>query len=292
MVDLEILLQRPTVTRPRWMPETAWVEHGPFAFWLIERLRPRTVVELGVHRGYSLCAFAEAMERRGVAGRVIGVDTWVGDEHAGFYGEEVLRDLSAHVRPLYGDRVELKRMYFSEALAEIADGSIDLLHIDGRHHYEDVVADFTSWLPKLSPRAVVLFHDTQVRERDFGVWRLWGEIAATRPSFEFLHGHGLGVLAQGPEAPVAALAGLLDGDLDAAAVARVRGHWAGLGAAVGAIAAREAKRARRRAKLRRLPGKAMRRISAFVAGLFGVGGWTAPVAEPRRPAAWRQAELS
>ena len=48
------------------------------------------------------------------------------------------------------------RCTFAEALQHFPDGSVDLLHIDGRHFYEDVKEDYESWLPKLSDRAVVL----------------------------------------------------------------------------------------------------------------------------------------
>ena len=56
--------------------------------------------------------------------------------------------------------------------------------------------DYRTWLPKLSPRGIILFHDTNVRNRDtFGVYKLWDEISTQYVSFHFLHGCSLGVIA-------------------------------------------------------------------------------------------------
>ena len=180
---------------------SAWYDHVPFAHWLICNIQPRVVVELGTHNGVSYCAFCEAVARKQLPTACFAVDTWKGDEHAGFYGEEVYEDLARFNGARYGPFSELVRCTFDEALPYFADNSVDFLHIDGLHTYSNVKHDFESWLPKLSDRAVVLLHDTNVRERDFGVWRLFLELQRSWPTFEFLHGHGLGVIALGTHVP-------------------------------------------------------------------------------------------
>ena len=61
--------------------------------------------------------------------------------------------------------------------------------------------DFEARRPKLSSRAVVMFHDTNVREREFGVWRLWHELRQEYSGFEFLHASGLVCWQWGPDVP-------------------------------------------------------------------------------------------
>src|SRR5664279_2592453 len=123
------------------------------------------------------------------------------------------------------------RMAFSDALPYFENGSIDLLHIDGRHFLEDVRADFESWLPKLSNRAVVLFHDINVRQREFGVHRLWSNLSEKYPNFSFIHGNGLGVLGIGKALPVA-ISNLFNSSSDENLRASIRNSYARLGGAV------------------------------------------------------------
>jgi O-antigen biosynthesis protein len=186
---------------PRHLVTSAWLEYAPFAFWLTQALRPRVLVELGTSFGFSYLVFCQAVQQLELSTRCYAVDTWEGDDHAGLYGNEVFEGLHGINEQHYASFSRLMRSRFDEALPYFQDGEIDLLHIDGRHEYRDVLQDFTTWLPKLSDRAVVLFHHTNVRELEFGVWKLWNDLSTKHPSFELLHGHGLGVLGIGSNLP-------------------------------------------------------------------------------------------
>jgi hypothetical protein len=220
-----------------WLPiivrESAWLEHAPFAFWLTAALRPRTVVELGVHRGFSYFAFCQAVQRLGLDTRCFAVDHWVGDAHAGFYGEDVYQDVRRQNRR-YENFSQLIRADFSDAAATFADGGIDLLHIDGCHTYQAVRRDFETWLPKLSHRAVVLLHDTAEYRQDFGVYLLWDELRDRHPHFEFMHGHGLGVVGIGSDIPQPVRA-LFSASASAAASQAIRATYRRLGGLVGQL---------------------------------------------------------
>jgi O-antigen biosynthesis protein len=182
-------------------PALAWTSHAPFAFLAVELVQPRTLVELGTHYGASYCAFCQAVARLKLPTKCFAVDTWKGDRHIGAYGDDVLLFLRGHHDPRYSSFSTLTRTTFDEAVGGFADGSIDLLHIDGSHTYEDMAHDYQAWVGKLSDRGVILFHDTFEKAPGFGVHRLWAELEPKFPSFEFRHGHGLGVLGVGKNLP-------------------------------------------------------------------------------------------
>ncbi|MGC9196350.1 MAG: class I SAM-dependent methyltransferase [Syntrophobacteraceae bacterium] len=206
--DELVALLEPNPAPLSWPPsrlgvESAWYDQVAFAHWLVSSIGPGVLVELGTYNGVSYASFCEAVTRKGLPAACFAVDTWKGDEQTGFYGEEVYEDLVRFNSSRYSPFSVLVRSAFDDALPDFEDGSIDLLHIDGLHTYDCARHDFESWLPKLSDRAVVLLHATNLRERGFGIGRLFLELSLRYPTFELLHGHGLGVVAVGADAPVA-----------------------------------------------------------------------------------------
>jgi predicted O-methyltransferase YrrM len=192
-------LIEPLFSVPTKLPITAWQGHIPFMFALMKLLKPKTYVELGVHNGASLIAACTAVKSYNIDCRLYGVDAWMGDDHAGHYeGESIYNELKTHLDVNFKN-VKLVRSFFSDARSQFSDESIDLLHIDGLHTYDAVKEDFTTWFSAMTPSGVILFHDTCVFERGFGVHRLWDELKQQFATVEFHHSYGLGVLFLNPQ---------------------------------------------------------------------------------------------
>ena len=177
---------------------SAWTGHIPFLFALTGLERPRRYVELGSHFGASFFAYCQAVARLGYRSTPVAVDSWEGDVHAGLYDNLVFEKFK-FIFKKYADFAVFMRMYFSVAARSFEDGSVDLLHIDGLHTYEAVREDYETWLPKMSTRGIILLHDIGVHERDFGVWKFWGELQERHPTMELRHSHGLGVAYVGAD---------------------------------------------------------------------------------------------
>ena len=90
---------------PKYVAPSSWWEHVPIAHILIEIIKPRFVVELGTHYGVSFFSFCEAAEQFSKETYVYAVDTWSGDEQAGFYSDDAgcQRDGMGGCRPRRGN---------------------------------------------------------------------------------------------------------------------------------------------------------------------------------------------
>ena len=181
-----------------WNPDlidvSAWNGHLHFAKWVISAARPKIIVELGTHKGSSYFSFCQSVAEMNFNSKCYAVDTWQGDEHAGVYSNEIY-ELVCSRNERYSKFSSLIRKRFEDAVFDFDNNSIDLLHIDGLHTYEAVKNDFETWLPKLKPGSIVLFHDVEVKERGFGVDKYWSELILTyEQNYLFEHSFGLGVI--------------------------------------------------------------------------------------------------
>ena len=187
----------PLFNSPVDLPPSPWMGHIPFMFVLFQALKPKSYVELGVHNGCSFLAAASAAALYAPDCRLTGIDTWQGDDHAVYGGGDAILAKLSQTVDAHFTNVTLVRDFFDHHAPEVAVKSVDLLHIDGLHTYEAVKHDFETWLPKMADNGVVIFHDTEVYDKDFGVYQFFDELSVKYPHFKFKHSFGLGVIFLG-----------------------------------------------------------------------------------------------
>ncbi len=202
--DLKIIYAYPQIfDNPKYLSGvSAWYGHIPFAFWCMSALKPRVFVELGTHYGDSFFAFCQAFYSLKCIseGKLFAIDNWQGDGHTGLYNDEVYKKACEYREKNYQHNVFLVKGTFAESLELFPDKSIDLLHIDGYHTYNSTKENFEMYLPKLSDKAVVLFHDMVSNNLDFGVEKFVSEL--NYPRIDFLHCNGLSVVCVGKHIPI------------------------------------------------------------------------------------------
>ena len=172
-----------------------WEGHRDFAYDLLHFVRPARLVELGSQYGCSLFTFCQAVRDFKLNTEINAVDMWSGDIGAEITGEEVYALVRKTAATYYPEvKLNLFQMCFDDARPSFADNSIDILHIDGGHTFEDVEHDFTTWLPKLKENGIVLFHDVY-SPIDQGSCDHWEKTKKEYDCyFDFTHSCGLGVL--------------------------------------------------------------------------------------------------
>jgi len=180
--------------------KTAWEGHILYIYNQIQEWKPKTVVELGVYLGHSLATMAEGCRDVGVDTKLYGVDHFQGDEHAGMFGPEI-EQIAMGALNQYPNVTVIKKT-FNEALKDWKqreDTTIDLLHIDGRHFYEDIKEDFGNWSVFVPEGGHIIMHDTQVTERNFGIKKYFAELQQTHPEWRFserTESYGLGIISK------------------------------------------------------------------------------------------------
>jgi hypothetical protein len=178
-----------TLWKPYYQVSSTWQEHASFAFWLIERLRPRVLLELGTQAGFSYCCFCQAVDRLDLDTKAFAVDGW--RERFASDPAPLIRLEDHHTR--YESFSTLVDAPFDQAASQFDDGSIDLLHLHNAAACAAFRGNVATWSAKLSDRAILLVHGANLLHDGPVIREFWSELKAKYPAFEFSHGHGLGI---------------------------------------------------------------------------------------------------
>jgi hypothetical protein len=196
-------------------------EHVPFQFWLVDALRPFTLVELTETPAAPYLAYCQAVSRLRLPTRCYAISGHGAkrDEFVGYHDAR------------YAQFSQILQARAEQVFERFEDGAIDLLSIDAtesgtfaRHSHD--------WLPKLSKRAVILVHGIDDPSSQNSALELWNVLAEKYPHFEFVQGAGLGILGIGDDLPPS-LQHLFSLDAIAPRALEVREMFARLGGSIG-----------------------------------------------------------
>lgn len=165
--------------------ESTWKGHERFAAWLVQRLKPKTTVDLGFDRGLSTLAFA--CRNRG---DVFGIDWFEEGNYAvkSYALDSAFRSISEAIRHNFAKNIHLIIGPFSD-VSKKWKRKIDILHIDRAYTYQSVRKQYEMWIPYLKENGMILIHD--VTSCPIEVGKFFNEL--DMPKIVFPHCGGLGV---------------------------------------------------------------------------------------------------
>jgi GT2 family glycosyltransferase len=204
------LLNHPAIfaAPARWTEAEAGRQHLPFLFYVVSMLRPRVLVEAGTTTGGVYCGFCQIVAAEKLPTRCLAFPAQ----------PQQITALRTYHDPLYGNFSQLMTQASAEGLSQLADGSVDLLH------FASDATDLALWLPKLSPRGIVII--PSLNSLSEATAQAWEQAKAQYPHFTFTHDGGLGLLVVGDAAAPELLA---LGRLSDAEAKKVQGFFSQLG---------------------------------------------------------------
>ena len=189
------LTSRAVFWQPRHIARSRSLRHVPFLFWLMETIRPNRVVQLGMSDPACFLALCQAADKLGLEAICMGVDlspekpamsSAMAEQHA----------------TLYGDFSFVVTEDFARAVRQVQGGQIDLLVIDTPLSDEHVMALRAHWMPLLSERAVLVFHDPDKHVTGAEARQYADSLLRARPGIRFPQADpGLDVVLLGSQQP-------------------------------------------------------------------------------------------
>jgi cephalosporin hydroxylase len=168
---------------------------------IVQKLRPRTVVEIGTANGGTLLALCRLADEHGT---IVSIDL-PGGRFGGGYSAwrmslyQAFGTRSQKIELLRGD--SHSSAMFGKLKQILAGRPVDFLFIDGDHTYDGVKRDFELYSPLVARGGMIGFHDIAPVSPpgDYGVRRLWEELKPIHTWHEIIAdpnqwGYGIGLL--------------------------------------------------------------------------------------------------
>lgn len=165
--------------------ESTWKGHQKFVCWLVQMLKPKTVVDIGFDRGLSTIAFAYRNK-----GQVFGIE-WF--EEGNYVAKCLALDSAFHnishaIRLCHTKNIHLIVGPFQD-IAKKWVRKIDILHIDWAHSYRTAKKHYENWKRFMKDDGVILVHNVTAYPKETG--QFFQELPMEK--FIFPHAQGLGV---------------------------------------------------------------------------------------------------
>jgi predicted O-methyltransferase YrrM len=177
---------------------------------LVRQRQPKTVVEIGTHKGGSLFAWCQAADPEAL---IVSIDLPDGLFGGGYSEEEARRfqDFAQPGQALHTLRRDSHKRRTVRRLKSLLGGRpIEFLLIDGDHTYKGVKRDWEIYEPLVAREGLIAFHDILEHPKQplCKVDELWSELVPHHQTIEFTdpdddRGHGqwggIGVVFKDPE---------------------------------------------------------------------------------------------
>ena len=123
-------------------------------------------VEVGCFMGKSTSCMAYLIKESGKNIDFYAIDNWEGsEEHQEHYSDKnlweifeqnmVKYNLTEYIKPIKMNSIDASKLF--------PDESIDFLHLDASHDYENVMKDLKAWFPKIKKGGVISGDDFDIK---------------------------------------------------------------------------------------------------------------------------------
>lgn len=150
-----------------------WGGEDKFFHEMIERVKPKTIIEVGTWLGQSAINMAEQCKKRELGTTMYCVDTWLGAlEFVESHGERNLHKKYGYPQVYYQFLSNIYHKGLTDMITPFPQTSViaarwfaknsikaDLIYIDGSHDYDDVYADIKAYHPLLNEGGVIFGDD-------------------------------------------------------------------------------------------------------------------------------------